>query len=86
MDDDRDDDLTKAARASAEKKRNDDVGTGVVFALVGVALFLTLDSPWAGVPLVLVGVVLVVVGMRGSWRRDRPDTGREPSGRGRAGS
>ena len=57
------------AKAAAEKKRNDNVGVGVVFALVGVALFLTLDSPWAGVPMLVVGVVLVALGMKGSRRR-----------------
>ena len=61
------------AKAAAEKKRNDDVGVGVVFALVGVALFLTLDSPWAGVPMLVVGVVLVSFGMKGSRRRGTGD-------------
>ena len=61
------------AKAAAEKKRNDNVGVGVVFALVGVALFLTLDSPWAGVPMLVVGVVLVALGMKGSRRRGTDD-------------
>ena len=61
------------AKASAEKKRNENVGVGVVFALVGVALFLTLDSPWAGVPMLVVGVVLVALGMKGSRRRGTDD-------------
>ena len=61
------------AKAAAEKKRNDDVGVGVVFALVGVALFLTLDSPWAGVPMLVVGVALVAFGMKGSRRRGTGD-------------
>jgi len=61
------------AKAGAEKKRNENVGVGVVFALVGVALFLTLDSPWAGVPMLVVGVVLVALGMKGSRRRGTDD-------------
>ena len=66
-----------SANAAAEKKRSDNVGVGVVFALVGVALFLTLVCPWAGVPMVVVGVVLVALGMRGSRRRARPGGDRD---------
>jgi hypothetical protein len=69
-----------AAAAAAEKKRNENVGVGVVFALVGVALFLTLDSPWAGLPMVVVGAVLVGMAMKGS-RRQAPDAGPTPDDR-----
>jgi hypothetical protein len=62
-----------SAGAAAEKERNDNVGIGVVFGLLGVTLFLTLDSPWAGLPMVVIGVVCVYLGMRGSTRRRTAD-------------
>jgi hypothetical protein len=74
MDEERPGPETEAsAGAAAEKKRNDDVGIGVVFGLLGVTLFLTLDSPWAGLPMLVVGVVLVATGMRGSSQRRTDD-------------
>ncbi|MBD8585342.1 hypothetical protein IFT77_14205 [Frigoribacterium sp. CFBP 13729] len=73
MDEERPETEAGADAVTEKKKRNDNVGVGVVFALVGVALFLTLDSPWAGVPMLVVGVVLVALGMKGSRRRSTDD-------------
>ena len=74
MDEERPGQQTEAsAKAAAEKKRNDDVGVGVVFSLLGVTLFLTLDSPWAGLPMVVIGIVCVHLGMRSRPRRRTDD-------------
>jgi len=73
MDEERPETEARAAAAAAEKKRNDNVGIGVVFSLLGLTLFLTLDTPWAGLPMLVVGVVCVYLGMRGRPRRRTDD-------------
>ncbi|TWX36217.1 hypothetical protein ES689_12485 [Frigoribacterium sp. ACAM 257] len=58
-----------AKAAADERKRSDDISIGVVFGVLGFTLFLTLDTPWAGLPMLVVGIVFVARGMRGRTRR-----------------
>lgn len=61
MDESRDNPRTSK---SAERKRAEYTGLGVVFALMGVALLLTLDTPAVGLPMIVLGVVFFAMGLR----------------------
>ncbi|MBD8660617.1 hypothetical protein IFT72_10500 [Frigoribacterium sp. CFBP 8754] len=57
-------DPTGGARPVADAKAND-LALGVVFLAVGVTLLSTLDTPWASLPLVAVGLYYLTKGLRG---------------------
>ena len=48
----------------AEANSNADVSLGVVFLAVGVTLVVTLDTPWAGLPMLGVGLFYLVKSLR----------------------
>lgn len=73
MDEERPETEAGAKAAADAKKRSDSVGIGVVFGLLGLTLFLALDTPWAGLPMLVVGIVFVAQGMKGSRRRGTGD-------------
>ena len=73
MDEERPETEAGAKAAAEEKKRSDNVGIGVVFGLLGLTLFLALDTPWAGLPMLVVGIVFVAQGLRGGRRRPTND-------------
>ena len=73
MDDSTKPDTTSSSRPEADAKAND-LALGVVFAGLGVTLVSTVDTPWAGVPLLVVGVVFLVKALRGMrLHRDEPE-------------
>jgi hypothetical protein len=55
-------DIANAGDNAAARKNSELSGVGVVFALVGVAFLLTMDSPALGLPFVVLGIVFF--GMR----------------------
>ena len=57
-------DPTGGARPAADAKAND-LALGAVFLAVGVTLLSTLDTPWASLPLVAVGLYYLTKGLRG---------------------
>jgi hypothetical protein len=61
------------ADAAAESDSND-VAFAVVFGVVGLALVLSLDTPWAGLPMVVLGLYF---GFRAFRRDRRPGDGPE---------
>ena len=73
MDDERPETEASAKAAAEEKKRSDAIGIGVVFGVLGLTLFLALDTPWAGLPMLVVGIVFVAQGLKGSRRRPTDD-------------
>ncbi|TDT62678.1 hypothetical protein [Frigoribacterium sp. PhB116] len=73
MDEERPETEAGAKAAAEEKKRSDNIGIGVVFGLLGLTLFLALDTPWAGLPMLVVGIVFVAQGLRGGRRRPTND-------------
>ncbi|ROP78780.1 hypothetical protein EDF18_1436 [Frigoribacterium sp. PhB107] len=73
MDEERPETQAGAKAAAEEKKRSDNIGIGVVFGLLGLTLFLALDTPWAGLPMLVVGIVFVAQGLRGGRRRPTND-------------
>ena len=74
-------DPTGGARPAADAKAND-LALGVVFLAVGVTLLSTLDTPWASLPLVAVGLYYLTKGLRGM--RVRTAERDEAHGRARA--
>ena len=40
----------------AEESDSNDVAMAIVFGVVGVTLVLTLDTPWAGLPMLVLGL------------------------------
>lgn len=51
-----------------DAERTDYLALGVVFFAVGVTLVLTLDSPWIGSPLLVLGLYFFVIGVRARRR------------------
>lgn len=59
---------SRAAESRAAEERSNSLGVGVVFAVLGFTLFMTVDSPWAGVPMVVLGAWFAVTGLRRARR------------------
>ena len=55
---------SRTAESRAAEERSNSLGVGVVFAVLGATLFLTVESPWAGVPMVVLGAWFAVTGLR----------------------
>lgn len=68
------DDPTNQRRESpAETNSNTDVALAVVFGVVGITLVVTLDTPWAGLPMLGVGLFYLVKCLRDlRTKRARP--------------
>ena len=59
---------SRTAESRAAEERSNSLGVGVVFAVLGVTLFMTVDSPWAGVPMVVLGAWFALTGLRRARR------------------
>jgi len=57
-----------APKDAPDAERTDYLALGVVFVAVGVTLVLTLDTPWAGSPMVVLGLYFVVIALRARRR------------------
>ena len=57
-----------ATKDAPDAERTDHLALGVVFFAVGVTLVLTLDSPWIGSPLLVLGLYFFVIGVRARRR------------------
>lgn len=44
------------SNSAEEDDSNNNVALGIVFASVGFTLVMTLDTPWAGAPMLLLGI------------------------------
>jgi len=64
------DDSTKQGRdALARWSSNTDTSLGIMFTALGVTLMMTLDTPWAGLPLIGVGFFYIGKSIRDARRR-----------------
>jgi hypothetical protein len=61
----------------AEKNSVTSFSLGLVFAVIGITLFITVDTPWAGVPMAGVGVFYIAKSFR-DVRRERALPGDAP--------
>jgi hypothetical protein len=61
----------------AEKSSVTNFSLGLVFAVIGITLFITVDTPWAGVPMAGVGVFYIAKSVRDA-RRERALPGEAP--------
>lgn len=59
-----DDPTNQRREGPAGTKSNTDVALAVVFGVVGITLVVTLDTPWAGLPMLGVGLFYLVKGLR----------------------
>ena len=59
---------SRTPESRAAEERSNSLGVGVVFAVLGVTLFMTVDSPWAGVPMVVLGAWFALTGLRRARR------------------
>jgi Pyruvate/2-oxoacid:ferredoxin oxidoreductase gamma subunit len=58
----------RTAESRAAEERSNSLGVGVVFAVLGFTLFMTVDNPWAGVPMVVLGAWFAITGLRRARR------------------
>lgn len=63
-----DEPVEPAPKDAPDAERTDYLALGVVFLAVGVTLVLSLDTPWAGSPMVVLGLYFMVVGLRARRR------------------
>jgi hypothetical protein len=61
----------------AEKNSVTNFSLGLVFAVIGITLLITVDTPWAGVPMAGVGVFYIAMSFR-DVRRERALPGDAP--------
>jgi len=59
---------SRTAESRAVEERSNSLGVGVVFAVLGATLFLTVENPWAGVPMVVLGAWFAITGLRRAQR------------------
>ena len=63
------------ADGEEEEADSNDVALAIVFGTVGLSLFLTLDTPWAGLPMVVLGLFFGYRAVRRALRpSDEPGT------------
>ncbi|MBD8704553.1 hypothetical protein [Frigoribacterium sp. CFBP 13712] len=63
------------ADGEEEEADSNDVALAIVFGSVGLTLFLTLDTPWAGLPMVVLGLFFGYRAVRRALRpSDEPGT------------
>ena len=65
------DDLTnqQPERSDEEEDSNNDVALAIVFGVVGVTLLLTLDTPWAGLPMLVLGLFYLAKSLRDAYKK-----------------
>ena len=59
---------SRTAESRAAEERSNSLGVGVVFAVLGFTLFMTVDNPWAGVPMVVLGAWFAITSLRRARR------------------
>ena len=62
---------SRAAESRTAEERSNSLGVAVVFGVLGIALFITVENPWAGVPMVVLGAWFAVTALRGARRARR---------------
>ena len=64
-----DDSKNKRIGTPARPSSNSDAGLGIMFAAFGVTLTMTLDTPWAGLPMIGLGLFYTGKSLRDAHRR-----------------
>jgi len=59
---------SRTPESRAAEERSNSLGVGVVFAVLGFTLFMTVDNPWAGVPMVVLGAWFAITSLRRARR------------------
>ena len=59
---------SRTAEPRAAEERSNSLGVGVVFGVLGLTLFMTVENPWAGAPMVVLGAWFAFTGLRRSRR------------------
>lgn len=72
--------LNERPKGPAEQAFPTNVSLGVVSAVVGITMFAAVDTPWAGTPLLFLGVFFLAKTFR-DVRRERSAPGDEGSER-----
>jgi len=64
-----DDSTNKSPESPAAKSANADISFAVVFGVIGFTLLMTLDTPWASMPMLAVAGYYVVKSLRDAHRQ-----------------
>jgi hypothetical protein len=67
-----DDSMNQRRETPARESSNTDVSLGIMFVALGATLMGTLDTPWAGLPLIGVGLFYLGKSIRDVRRRRAP--------------